>query len=344
MIDIKLGILKGYTSIYNQYILSCKDLGIKYEVIDILSDNWINKIKSSSCDGFLCGPPCEFQEWKTIYDERLYILNKVLNRQIYPSFNELYIYENKRMMSYWLEVHGFPHPETYIICKKSDYINFLKSNRAYPLIFKTNVGSASSGVKIIRNKQSAKKYTNEIFGIFNPHLALGHLNFIQGKKFLFPSFGSIQKHYLIIQKFEDIKWEWRIIKIDDSYFGHQKLLKGNFASGSRLVGWQNPPEELLLLVKDICETGNFKSMAVDIFETEDGRFLVNELQSIFGSYDDVQMYINGRPGRYIYIDEEFHFEEGFFNNFRSYLLRVRHFVDIISTGKEKSHENRINKA
>ena len=76
----------------------------------------------------------------------------------------------------------------------------------------------------------------------------------------------------MVQKFEKIKWEWRIVKIDESYFGHKKLLVGKFASGSDLKGWEKPPDELLYLVKEICERGSFYSMNVDIFETEDGRF------------------------------------------------------------------------
>ena len=335
MTKVKLGILKGYTDIYKQYVLSCKEMGIMYEVIDILSENWIELIESSNCEGFLCSPPCEFQEWKTIYDERLYVLNKIMKKPIYPSFGELYIYENKRLMSYWLDLHNYPHPDTKIFCRKADFLNFIKANDIYPLVFKTNVGAAASGVKIIKNKRTAISLANKSFGIVNPHFALGHLKLIKGKKWIFPSFGSMQKHYLIIQKFEDIKWEWRIIKIEDSYFGHQKLLKGNFASGSSRVGWYKPPEELLLLVKDICMKGKFDSMAVDVFEKKDGTYLINELQSIFGSYDDAQMYINGHPGRYLFKNGQFHFEEGYFNIYRSYLLRVKHFVNILSTGKEK---------
>ena len=71
-------------------------------------------------------------------------------------------------------------------------------------------------------------------------------------------------------------------------------------------------------------------MALDVFETVDNQFCINEIQSIFGSYDDSQMYINGRPGRYVYMDGNFIFEEGRFNRHGSYLLRVQHFLEILS--------------
>ena len=45
-----------------------------------------------------------------------------------------------------------------------------------------------------------------------------------------------------------------MIRIGNSYLGHQKLLGENgFASGSELVGWQEPPEELLLLLHSVTE-------------------------------------------------------------------------------------------
>lgn len=84
------------------------------------------------------------------------------------------------------------------------------------------------------------------------------------------------------------------------------------------------------MAKDICDRGGFHSMAVDVFETTDGRYLVNELQSLFGSYDDSQMYIDGRPGRYRLVDGEFVFEAGYWNRFGSYLLRLEHLLELLA--------------
>ncbi|GAJ23391.1 unnamed protein product, partial [marine sediment metagenome] len=108
--------------------------------------------------------------------------------------------------------------------------------------------------------------------------------------------------------------EWRIIRLGKSYFGHQKLKKGQFHSGSGKVGWYDPPKKLLNFVYEVTEKGNFTSMDIDIFETRDGRYLVNELQSMFGSYLDYQMLVDGRPGRYIYKPSTagWIFEEGIF--------------------------------
>ncbi|PHS36977.1 MAG: hypothetical protein COB07_11665 [Sulfurovum sp.] len=332
---MKLGILKAWDKLHHRhYVDACKALKVDYEVIDILSANWIDKVKTSGCDGFLCRPPCDFQERKSIYDEKIYFINKFLDKPIYPSFDEQFIYENKRNMASFLEIMGFPHPKTNVFSRKEDALQYIESC-LYPIVFKSNVGASATGVTIVRDKQHAKKIILSVFGRFNSLLTFGKIMFLKSNKLYglkFPAFGSIQKHYVIIQEYHKIKWEWRIIKIGDSYFGHQKLLTGDFASGSGIdaVGWIDPPKELLLLVKEVCEKGKFLSMSVDIFETVNGEYLINELQTHFGAYDRPQMYIDGVAGRYIFENGLFVFEEGEdFNKFRNNILRVEHFMALL---------------
>lgn len=331
---MKLGILKTWIDYHKHYVDACEELNMDYEIIDILDPNWIEIIKSSDCNGFLCRPPMDFQERKTIFDEKIYFINKILNRPIYPSYNEQFIYENKRNMAYFLQIMNYPHAKTNIFGRKEDALSFLE-NCSYPVVFKSNIGSASTGVEIIKDKKHAQKIIRSIFGSFNELFTVGKILFLKSRRMgglKIPTISTAQRFYAIIQEYHKLKWEWRIIKIGDSYFGHQKLLNGDFASGSGIeaVGWVAPPKELLLLTKDICEKGNFYSMSADIFETVDGEFLINELQSLFGTYDRPQMYIHDVPGRYIFQDGAFIFEEGAeFNKYKSYILRVQHFIKIL---------------
>lgn len=71
-------------------------------------------------------------------------------------------------------------------------------------------------------------------------------------------------------------------------------------------------------------------MDVDIFETVEGEFLVNELQASFGSYADSQMYVNGVPGRFKWENGKFVFEQGVFNLYGSNLLKIQDFMEILS--------------
>ncbi len=329
---MKLGILIGY-KIYKHpenYILACKKLNIEYKLINILNNDWISKIKQSKCDGFLVWMPSDIQEEKTIYDEKIYFIAKILNKHIYPSYEELYIYENKRMMAYFLEVFNFPMPKTDIFYNRKDALHYINTT-PLPLVFKANIGWGSMNVDIVRNKFFAKYIILRIFGLIHPLLTFGYVTWTRRYKNIpLPLLGKIQKHYLLVQEYSEIKWEWRIIKIGNSYFGHQKLLNGEFASGSDLVGWVKPPIELLKMVKNIAQKGGFYSIAVDIFETEENKYLINEIQSLFGSFKSSQMYIDNKPCRYIEKNNQFILEYGEFNYYGSNVLRVKHFVELLN--------------
>ncbi|MBE0641904.1 MAG: hypothetical protein IH599_07700 [Bacteroidales bacterium] len=326
---LKLGILRDFSSEHLNYVKACEEAGIRYEVLDVLAPDWVKQLQDSGCDGFLFHPPNDIQERKSMLDEIAWVTEQVLEKPIYPCFPELFIYENKRNMSYWLKANDIPHPPTRVFARLQDALEFLMI-APYPLVYKTNVGAGASGVRIIHSRHRAMRIARRVFGRFHPALTFGELRFSRKFKGIpLPLFGRIQKHYLIVQDFIPIRWEWRMIRIGDSYFGHKKLLRDGFASGSGKASLEQPPDELLHLTRRICETGGFRSMNLDIFETMDGEFLVNEMQTIFGSYKPVQMRVDGLPGRYLYEDGSFRFEEGVFNQHGSHLLRVLDFASML---------------
>ena len=117
-----------------------------------------------------------------------------------------------------------------------------------------------------------------------------------------------------MQKHVPIAAEWRMVRIGDSFFGHAKGTHGEFHSGSGKVDWSRPPNELLDLLEEVTERGKFRSMNVDIFETTEGDYLVNELQAVFGAdFSKDQAQVDGRAGRFIRsATGEWKFEEGDF--------------------------------
>ena len=310
---------------------SCHELGVEYEVVDIFSANWIDNVKQASdCDGFFCPSNCVSQEMKTIQDERLFFVSHVMNRPIYPDFTGLYIHESKRNMAAWLDLYGYPHATTRVFTNRVEALKFIDSCR-YPFVTKSNVGAGASKVVIVKNKAQARRLVK---------MCLSDSRL----KFLFPGLSyrmrfhhawiprvkdvrNRQKDYFIAQDYvKDVMYEWRILKVGDSYFGHQKLLKGQFASGSGLVGWVAPPRELLDMVRDLCEKGGFRCMDVDVFETKGGKYSINELQAFFGSYLDYQMCIDGHHGRYVWNGNDYVFEEGDFNVLGSTKLKIEDFI------------------
>lgn len=332
---MKIGIFTSFQgdAIVKNAIKSCQSLGVDYEVVDITSSDWIKNVQQSDADGFFCPSNCLSQEMKTIQDERYFFVSQVMHRPIYPDFTGLYIHESKRNMAAWLEVNGYPHAKTRVFTNRKDALDYLE-NCQYPIVTKSNVGAGASKVVIVKSKAKAKRMAKKC--LTESKLAFLKVGFAYRMRFhhsWIPRIKDLrnrQKDYFIEQDFvKDVLHEWRILKIGESYFGHQKLLKGPFASGSGMVGWVAPPKELLNMVHEICEKGGFTCMDVDVFETKEGKYSINELQASFGSYLDYQMCIDGHHGRYVYKNGNFVFEEGDFNVYGSTRLKIEHFVQLL---------------
>ena len=84
-----------------------------------------------------------------------------------------------------------------------------------------------------------------------------------------------------------------------AYYG-EKGKVGFFHSGSGLVEWNVPEARHLDFLEAVTEKTGFRSMDVDVFETPDGKLLVNELQAVFGASHSVhQLMVDGEPGRFV---------------------------------------------
>lgn len=314
--SVVLGITKDPMGRYGNYEAACREIGVPYKLIDITGNTWTEEINKSKCDAFLVWPSHLTSMSKQLFDERIQILVNEMKKIVFPSYNALFIYESKRRINDWLTVNSIPHPETRVFTDKQEAMNFLKSAK-FPLVFKADLGSATSGIEIIRDMRTARWIVAACFG--------------RGYALKGSAWKERNRDHVIFQEYiADVK-EWRIIRIGNSFFGHQKLKKGEFHSASKLVGWYEPPRKLLNFCQDITEKGKFLSMAMDVFETTDGQYLVNELQALFGSRNPSQMYINNKPGRFIFQAESnsWRFEEGYFCRNASCNLRVEALLNLL---------------
>lgn len=348
----KVAILKGeIPGLEDEWVISCekrRDI-FEYTIIDIAAHDWLEQSLSANFDVYLARPAGRRELHKKIYDERLYILNRILGKTIYPSLDELLIYENKRFLSYWLKANNVPHPETHVFYSMEKAIQFA-SNTKFPVVSKSNIGAGGSGVLIHRNKKSLLKYIETVFigkGTtlsWSPNLRKKNILGRIVKRLLNPietisyfrarkqsAEAEPQKDFVLFQEFIQCDHEWRCVKIGDSYFGHKKLRTyGEKISGTSAVSWEIPDIRLLNFVKKVCDNGNFTSMAVDIFEDKDGKYFVNELQCFFGSKNPHQMISNGKPGRFINVDGNWIFENGSFNTNNSFDLRLDHVLAVLN--------------
>lgn len=325
---------------HNLWIKACEGYknDIEYRIVNLTASGWLEEIQKESFNILLAKPGGLTATFKQLYDERIFVLAYILGYKIFPSPLEIFIYENKRFLSYWLKANNIPHPVTEIFYDRKAALKYLEECK-YPFVAKTNIGASGSGVIIIRNKTDALKYIKDTFSgkgapqRTGPNLEKGgilkrgfnfilHPSDIAKKLDIYKTKSeNLQKGFVFFQEYIPHYFEWRVVRIGESFFAHKKLKKGEKSSGSLLKKYDNPPLVLFDFVKGITDLHGFYSQAVDIFESERG-YLMNEMQCIFGQSDNYQMLVNGKPGRYKYVKDRWLYEEGDFAGNECYDLRI----------------------
>lgn len=319
---------------------------IEADVIDITENNWLLEVQKKKYDLYLLKAPGQTSLFKQLFDERIWILNQVLNRTIYPSLNEIYIYENKRLLRDWLVAKQFPHPKSEVFFHKAEAQKWVNKYQNFPLVAKTNIGASGNGVVFLNDCSETTQYIEVAFstGIKSksgPKLFKGTIlkkikKVLKNRQFLKNRIkeykvgaSEAQKNFVILQEFVPHSFEWRCVKIGNSYFAHKKIAKGGKTSGTLIKGYDPVPESLLNFIKVVSQKGNLSSVAIDIFENENN-YLINEIQCFFGQSDPYQMLVGGKPGRYVEQAGKWVFEEGMFNTNECYDLRLNHALSLLS--------------
>lgn len=322
-----LGILTEPSGWEKHYIAACNELNVAYKVIDIVSNDWWENLQKEPVDGYLVRAAGDTEVRKQMYNERLYFIEKNLpDTPMYPSYFGTLLYENKRMQSYWMKINDIPHPGTWIFYQRDEAMEFIRNHYRWPIVSKPNLGGAGSGVRIVNTAAKARRLARRVFTRckwYNPGL-------MRWKKWFFlriPVMDDRQHNYLLFQEYIPAQWEWRILKIGESYFGQQKLPRKGFHSGSRRSAWVDPPRELLEITRKISELSGIRSLNVDILEHTDGSYYVNEIQTWWGVRTPYQMKIEDKPARYLHTGNgEYTLQFGDFHRNRGCNLRVSDFL------------------
>ncbi len=321
-----IGIVKEFCDRHLSYAAACRDLRVSYKVVDISGPDWLQEVERSDCDAFLVRPSGLTSTWKQMYDERIGVIAQELGKTIFPSYDSLWLYESKRRMHYWLKARGIPHPKTWIFWDFAEALDFV-GRADLPIVYKSDFGSGASGVKIFRDRAALRRHVRRCFK--------------QGYRAYTRCVSDTEWGVVLLQEYlPDIK-EWRMIRLGDSYFGYEKLKKGDFHSGSHAWRYGRPSARLLDFARSVTDQGPFTSMAIDVFLTFDGRLLVNELQALFGVDDpsEPQCVVDGKAGRMIWdsVTSSWQFQEGAFCNNSCCDLRVKILLEQL----ERSDSGRV---
>lgn len=266
-----------------RYERFCKNNDIQYGIYDIEKSDWIEE--AAKYDIFVCHTESNPSD-QDMLESKFYILEKHLNKHCFPSYHELWQYENKNRANYLYEINNLPTIPTRLTYSYEEAID-LVSKVNFPFITKTTIGAGSSGVKKISSKYEALKYINQVFSY-------------KGRKSQYPYYR--QKNYLYIQEFiDDATFDLRIMLVGDMAFGYYRYPnKGDFkASGSGNYEKKAIPGDALRLAIDVRNKLNSRQMGVDLLYSEktDKYYIIET--SLFNRIDTPeQLAIDGVPGYY----------------------------------------------
>lgn len=308
-----IGIFSDIMGLHESYIKAAEEMNIPYKVVDLVASNWLEDIKASGCKLFFVWPNPFHPAWKTMCDERIMVIERELGLHVYPRLEELWVWESKRRMSYWLAAHDIKQPKTWIFYDYDESIRFANETQL-PIVFKPDFGDCARGVRIVQSRCQAIGLAKQAFSR-GFHVEGHHPN------------DRIWGCAIFQQYIPDAR-EWRVIRIGDSILCQRKGKKGDFHSGTRLVEYDTPSKTLLDFVMEICDERKFDCMSIDTLEDKQGNFYALELQTVFGVDPwGFYMVIDGVPGRYRIEDkqEKYHysFVRGIFSENKCCNLRIR---------------------
>jgi glutathione synthase/RimK-type ligase-like ATP-grasp enzyme len=279
---------------YERYLKNNK---IAYKFIDILKSNWIEACKTVD---IIVWHTYSSPSTQYLAESKIYILERILNKTCFPSFHEVWQYEDKIRANWLYEIYKIPSIPTSITNSKEEAIKII-SNAEFPIISKLNTGSGSMGVEKIDNPKQALRIVNKIF-------STGRNTYWKYIK---------QKDYFYCQEFiKDAGYDLRIMIVGNKAFGYFRYPnKGDFkASGSGKLTKKEIPEVALKIAIDVKNKLDSRLMAIDmLYSTKLKQYFIIET-SLFNQIDTAeQLVVNGVPGYYDITDmNNIEFKEGRF--------------------------------
>lgn len=314
---VRLGIVANRGQYHRYFVAACQEIGVPFRVLDLGTSDWLERVKAAEVHAVLAWPDATDPTFARVLKDRLDLLESVLGLAIVPTQRERWMYEDKVRMRDWLMAREVPHPATWVFTERDEAIAF-GDGCDLPIVHKTTFGAAATGVSVLHRRADVRSTVARAFG---PGVRVeGH------------DPRDRQRNLVLFQAYVAIEREWRLVRIGDAYFGHPKGRgTDGVHSGSGRVEWDVPESRHLQLLHEVTEAGGFRSMAVDAFETADGRLLVNELQAVFGASTSVdQMRQGGVPGRMVRDgDSGWRFEAGDFARNACANARVLDLLDTL---------------
>lgn len=290
---IKIGIVKDSNFYESRGLVSpraswlryerfCINNGIRYGFYDIYRSDWIEQ--AAQYDIIVWQTDSNPAE-QHIAESKIYVLEHVLKKECFPSFHEVWQYEDKCRENYLYSALDIPSIPTVVTSSLDEALHSIDT-ADYPFIYKDYIGTGSREVVKIDSRSRARKLVYRIF--------------MKGKKGLWGHF--FVKNIFYMQKFmADATFDLRVMMSGEKAFGYYRYpKKGDFkASGAGNYEKKEIPEDVLRLAYDIKRKLGVRQVGVDfLYSPAEGKYYVIET-SVFNRIDTPeQLVVNGVAGYY----------------------------------------------
>ena len=290
---IKIGIVKDSNFYESKGLVSpraswlryerfCINNGIRYGFYDIYRSDWIEQ--AAQYDIIVWQTDSNPAE-QHIAESKIYVLEHVLKKECFPSFHEVWQYEDKCRENYLYSALDIPSIPTVVTNSLDEALHCIDT-ADYPFIYKDYIGTGSREVVKIDSRSRARKLVYRIF--------------MKGKKGLWGHF--FVKNIFYMQKFmADATFDLRVMMSGNKAFGYYRYpKKGDFkASGAGNYEKKEIPEDVLRLAYDIKRKLGVRQVGVDfLYSPAEGKYYVIET-SVFNRIDTPeQLVVNGVAGYY----------------------------------------------
>lgn len=327
MNDKKIAILinsySRFVPFAQKYLEILKFNQINYEILNLDDADFWHKV--IEFDYFIYIFPHTHTE-KKLGKNLILLLNTVHNIPCFPSYNEIWHYDEKVVQSFLFQSTGFGQVPTKIFFDHNRAIKWIKNSAQFPLVFKLSSGAGSRDVVLVKNRRHALGITTRMFttGLHPGKVPipfiwkLNRLNvarsieerlrayyrLIRGREF--NEYYEKQTGYVLFQEYlPDNEFDTRINIIGNRAFGFRRFNrpKDFRASGSGLIDYDhtNVSLECVKAAFGISQKFGFRNMAYDFLFDRTGKPVVCEMTYI---YSDIAVY--NCPG-YWDIDMRWHF-------------------------------------
>lgn len=237
------------------------------------------------------------------------ILEVEYGKSCFPNYSTCWHYDDKVKQSLLLHSNYFPACEFYVFWNKREALEWLDTANL-PLVFKLKSGSGSMNVKLLTDRNKAKKMVKIMFdrgidpyayGFFN---ALKTYNYKGNELFRYYAirfrnkylrkenhFWAKQRNYVYFQKYmPENQYDTRVQITGERAFAFVRYNRPNDFRASGSNNWSLDHKkidmEFVKIAFDISKKFGFQSMAYDFIYDEKHNPVIVEISYCFGDYPE----------------------------------------------------------